>query len=134
MVVGAAPQRVWRALCEPDQVTAWDGAVPIDVPAGYPQAGQHATWRVRVGGIALLLHDQVRAVEAERRLVATLRIGLLTIDEEYRLADHPGGSLLVSTNDVRAPWGTRRLAAAFVRRSVTRSLGALAALCEDTPA
>lgn len=134
MVVGAAPQRVWRALCEPDEVTAWDGAVPIEVPAGYPRAGQHATWRVRVGGIPLVLHDHVHAVEAERRLVATLRIGLLTIDEEYRLADHPDGSRLVSANDVRAPWGTRRLAAAFVRRSVTWSLAALAGLCEGAPA
>ena len=33
----AAPiERVWRALTIPEEVRAWDGVVPLDVPIDYP--------------------------------------------------------------------------------------------------
>jgi len=127
-VVAAAPARVWRALTDPAAVTAWDGAVPLDVPPGYPRPGQQARWRTRLGPVPVTLHDRVMAVEPERRLAAALTYGPVRVDEEYRLAPgRAGGTVVVCDNLVRSSVpGGGALAAAAVRRSSRAALAALA--------
>jgi uncharacterized protein YndB with AHSA1/START domain len=128
--IDAPIERVWRALCDPAEVQAWDGAKPIDVPAGYPQPGQHARWRVAVGPIGVVLHDRVSAVDAPQRLAARITYAFVDIDEEYRLATHGGTTTVTSDNDVRSrPPGFGRLAAALTRRSVQSALERLAQHC-----
>lgn len=133
VVIGAAPDRVWQALVDPAEVAAWDGSVPVAVPAGYPQPGQHARWRTRLGPWPVALHDEVQAVDAPRRLASRLRYGFVEVAEEYRLAPAAtgGGTVLVADHEVRGRWpGTRALAVGVVRRSGRAALAALARHCE----
>lgn len=132
VLISAPPERVWQALTVPAEVTEWDGVVPLEVPPGYPQPGQHARWRMRVGPLPLVLHDRIRAVEQHRRLAATIDVGFVHIHEEYRLAPADGGTRLVADNEVRSripgfSWLARRLAGSNVAASMAR----LAALCEQ---
>lgn len=132
VIIDSPPARVWRALTDPTEVQAWDGSVPLAVPAGYPQVGQRARWRSRLGLLPVTLHDHVRAVEPERRLAATLTFAFLRVDEEYRLGPtEGGGTALVSDNTVagRAP-GLDPLATALVRRSTRSAMAALVRHCE----
>ncbi|MGH9156259.1 MAG: SRPBCC family protein [Acidimicrobiales bacterium] len=127
-VVGAPPARVWRALTDPAEVQAWDGSVPLAIPVGYPQAGQRARWRTRLGPVPVTLFDHVRFVEPDRRLAATVRFGFVTVDEEYRLGPSAdGGTVVVSDNTVtsRLP-GLDRVAAGIVRRSTRAAMANLA--------
>jgi len=131
VTVAAPAARVWRALCDPAEVAQWDGAQPVSVPAGYPQPGQHALWRVG----RRLLHDHVLEVDAPRRLRARITYGLSVIDETYDVSDYEAGSVSVtSTNLVRSRfpglsgWAARRLAA-----DVDGALRRLAAHCENEP-
>jgi hypothetical protein len=137
----APPERVWRALTEPDAVAAWDELAPLEVPAGYPAPGQHARWRTRVGPLRLTLHDRVGAVAPERRLASVIDVGFVRVEEEYRLealdgpGSQPAGTRLVSDNLVhsRLP-GLGRLADRLVRHSVVMSMDRLRQFCEDTVA
>lgn len=134
MRIEASPARVWRALTEPGEVTAWDGVVPLAVPAGYPAPGQHARWRTRVGPVAVTLHDRVQAVDPEHRLSSVIAVGFVRVAEEYRLVPDGGGTLLVSENDVRATvLGLGRVATGMVRRSIEGSMARLRHLCEGSP-
>jgi uncharacterized protein YndB with AHSA1/START domain len=134
VVVDAPPARVWRALTEPAEVALWDGAVPLDVPAGYPRPGQDARWRTRLGPVRLTLHDRVRAVDPERRLAASLAYGPVRVEEEYRLGPATGGgTVVVCDNDVTgAVPGLGRAAAALVGRSTRAAMAALARYCAAT--
>lgn len=135
-VIDAAPARVWQALTDPAEVQAWDGSVPVDVPAGYPTAGQRARWRSRLGPVTATLHDEIRLVEPERRLAATLTLGFIRVDEEYLLAAGAGGgTVLVSDNAVTSTVpGLGRLAGAMVRRSTRAAMAALGRHCtQDGP-
>jgi hypothetical protein len=90
---------VWEALTLPVQVSVWDGAVPVDVPADYPRAGQHARWSSPlIGPLALGLHDHIRDVEAEVRLSSLIEIAFVRIEEEYRLTSVDGGTRLDTDN------------------------------------
>jgi uncharacterized protein YndB with AHSA1/START domain len=131
VTVAAPAARVWRALCEPAEVARWDGAQPVLVPAGYPQPGQHARWRVG----RRLLHDRVLEVDPPRRLRARITYGLVDIDETYDVVDAgPSSVTVTSTNLVRSRfpglsgWAARRLAG-----SVDGALRRLAEHCEKEP-
>ena len=63
----APAERVWKALTRIEEVRAWDGVVPFDVPDHYPEPGQHARWHSALGPWQLMLHDRVMAVEENRR-------------------------------------------------------------------
>ena len=130
----ASPERVWHALTEPAEVSAWDGVEPLSVPAGYPLAGQHARWRTRAGPVPLVLHDRVTAVDAGRRLASVIDVGFVHVEEEYRLAPAPGGTVLVSDNAVRARVpGLDALAAWTARRAIEASMRRLRLHCEAAP-
>jgi uncharacterized protein YndB with AHSA1/START domain len=127
----ASPERVWRALTDPAEVSAWDGVEPLTVPAGYPLSGQHARWRTRVGPIPLVLHDRVTTVEPGRRLASVIDVGYVHLEEEYRLVPAGGGTVLVSDNGVRARVpGLGHLAAWTARRAIEASMVRLRRHCE----
>ena len=133
--IAAPVPRVWRALTSPDEVATWDGVVPVDVPAGYPRAGQHARWRSRFGPLCLTLHDRVESVEEGRRLAATIDVGFVHVDEEYRLCAGPGGgTTLVTDDDARSTVpGFSWLAGRLTRANVVSSMARLQSFCEDSP-
>jgi uncharacterized protein YndB with AHSA1/START domain len=127
----APPERVWRALTDPTEVSIWDGVVPRAVPAGYPVPGQHARWRTRVGPVPLTLHDRVRVVDEGRRLASDIDVGFVHVEEEYRLEPTADGTRLVSDNAVRSRLpGLGGLADRMVRRSAEAALARLRELCD----
>ena len=67
--IEASTARVWRALCDPSEVVAWDTGVEkaIDVPDDYPQPGQHVRWRYTNGPFRIL-NDRPQEVVSEQRL------------------------------------------------------------------
>jgi uncharacterized protein YndB with AHSA1/START domain len=128
--VEAPIERVWRALCDPREVQSWDGAKPLDVPDGYPEPGQHARWRTRLGPFPVVLHDEVRAVEAPKRLAARITYGFVALDEEYRLETSDGTTRVTSENVVHSrPPGFGWLAAALTQSAVQGAMERLAQHC-----
>ena len=81
MTIAAPARRVWQGLTDVDAVAAWANVTPVDIPSGYPQAGQYALWRAG----PFLLHDVIVRVEPERRLVSQLMLGPHMAFEEYLL-------------------------------------------------
>lgn len=129
--VEAPLDRVWRALCDPEEVTVWDGARPLAVPAGYPSPGQHARWRVGSGLRRRVLHDRVVAVVPGERLAARITYGLCELDEEYRLSADGAATRLVSDNRVRSRVpGLGSIVRRSVERSVTDAMDRLRRHCE----
>lgn len=130
--IAAPTERVWRALTVPDEVAAWDGVVPLDVAADYPQPGQHARWRSALGPLRLTLHDRIRAIEPERRMAAEIDVAFVHVDEEYRLlVDEVGGSRLITDDDVRSHIpGLGWLAVRLTRANVVASMARLKEYCE----
>ena len=130
VAVAAPPDRVWRALTAPSEVALWDGVEPVAVPEDYPRPGHHARWRLRLGPLALTLHDRVEVVEAGARLEARLDVGGVHVDERYQLVAGGTGTVVVSTNVVTClvP-GTGPLARRLVRANVRGSLARLARHC-----
>lgn len=134
--IDAPVGRVWRALCEPEQVAAWDGARIVTVSDAYPQVGEHARWRIPLGAWWVMLHDRPYAVEAHERLASRLSWLWVAIDEEYTLSPGPGGdgTRLASRNLVRSrlPFGLLGArSAGIVRTSVEAAMARLKAHCED---
>lgn len=134
VVIDASIERVWQALTRPEDVTQWDGAVPITTPAGYPAPGQHALWRTRLGPCPLKLHDRVHTVVPGSRLGSTIDLGFIHIEEEYRLRSAPLGRGVELTIDddisSRVP-GLGWLAIRIVRSDVAESMERLRRLCAD---
>jgi uncharacterized protein YndB with AHSA1/START domain len=87
-VIRAERARVWRALTEPKEVSAWDTSViaALDAPPDYPQPGQHVRWRARLGEVPMILHDRPLEVVREAKLRAKIELGLFRFDETYTLA------------------------------------------------
>jgi uncharacterized protein YndB with AHSA1/START domain len=129
--IAAPVERVWRALTDPAEVTAWDGVEPLDVAGDYPVVGQHARWRSALGPLRLTLHDRITAVEPLERFAARIDVAFVHVEEEYRLARAGGGTRLVTDDDVssRVP-GLGWLAVRLTRANVTRSMARLRAHCE----
>ena len=135
--IGAPPDRVWRALCDPAAVTRWDAAVvaALDAPADYPQPGQHVRWRCR--DTSELLHDRPQEVEPERRLRSLLEFGRQRLDETYTLTATPAGTRLdlairlrVSAQFIAGPILMHLVDGPAVRRAFEGSLTNLKFYCE----
>jgi len=130
--ISAPVERVWRALTIPDEVSAWDGVVALDVPVDYPQVGQHARWRSAFGPLRLTLHDRICVIDDRRRMAAAIDIGFVHVDEEYRLSPTVGGGTILVTNDeVRSQVpGLSWLAVRLTRANVLSSMARLKRFCE----
>ena len=106
--IDVPPARVWRALCDPDEVGAWDSSVEaaLDAPPDYPQPGQHVRWRCRsrfpffLGTGPRILHDRPQQVVPERTLRSLLSLGAVRYDETYTLSPSGTGTLLAVDLDV----------------------------------
>jgi hypothetical protein len=96
LAIAAPVDKVWRALTDPDQVTAWAGVQPVRLQPDYPVAGEHALWREADG---TLLHDEILIVVPERRLQSRLRRGPALVLEDYVLC--PAGR---AGTTLRAEW------------------------------
>jgi uncharacterized protein YndB with AHSA1/START domain len=135
--ISAPPSRVWRALCDPAEVVAWDTGVDaaLDAPADYPQPGQHVRWRYSNGPFRVL-HDRPQEVVPERTLRSLISNGPLRIDETYRLEAAGGGTRLTAELRLRVPWpvagalAERAVFGPATRRAVTASLAAIKRHCE----
>jgi Polyketide cyclase / dehydrase and lipid transport len=95
--IAASPARVWRALCDPAQVVAWDSGVAhaLDASSDYPRPGQHVRWRYRTGPFRIL-HDRPQEVVPERTLRALLALGPFRFDETYTLGGAGGACRLTA--------------------------------------
>ncbi len=136
--IAASPARVWRALCDPAEVSEWDSAVEavVDAPSDYPQPGQHVQWRCR-SGFFRTLHDRPLEVIPEKTLRSDLRLGFVRYDETYTLTEVEGGTQLDVDLDViiEAPFPLALLishlqAVANARLSFQESLQNLKRHCE----
>jgi hypothetical protein len=138
--IAAPPARVWRALCDPAEVVAWDTGVAeaLDAPPDYPQPGQHVRWRFRHGWFRIL-HDRPLEVRSERTLRAALSVGPYRFDETYTLATLPDGCRLTADLVVRVAVPVvggivaRRWIGPRLRSGVMDSLARLRQWCEPRP-
>jgi len=91
-VIAAEPERVWRALTDPDEVVAWDERIlaPVEPPDRYPFSGQHVRWRYRLGGVQLVMHDRPLEVSSPERLRRMLHVGSLRYEQTFNLVREPG--------------------------------------------
>ena len=135
--VGAAPTRVWRALCDPAEVVVWDTGVEeaIDAPDDYPQPGQCVRWRYSNGPFRIL-NDRPQDVTPNRRLRSLLTVGPFRFDETYTLEENRSGCHLTAEMDVSVPLPVlgflieRAYLGPATQRTVEASLGAIKRHCE----
>jgi uncharacterized protein YndB with AHSA1/START domain len=135
--IEAPAARVWRALCDPAEVVAWDTGIveAIDAPADYPQPGQYVHWRY-ANGPYKVLHDRPQEVVAEQTLRSLISVGPTEMDETYTLTPIDGGTRLTARVLVRVPWPVVGMVAERVvfgpatRRAVALSLRAIKVHCE----
>jgi hypothetical protein len=90
--VGAAPERIWRALTSPGELIRQDEHLIelIDPADGYPRVGQHVRWRYRLGSVPVVLHDRPLEVAPPARLRSAMALGLFRFDATWGLAGEPG--------------------------------------------
>jgi hypothetical protein len=138
--INAPILRVWRALCDPHEVLAWDPGLEaaLDAPDDYPRPGQHVKWRCRSGPFHVL-HDRPQEVEGGRRLRSLLALGPYRYDETYMLeAAGRGCRLTVAVSVwmvvpvVHSLFELLYLGPA-TQRAFTQSLAAIKSLCETEP-
>ena len=93
-VVGAARERVWRALTAPEELLGWDERriAPIDGVEGYPRAGRLTRWRYRLGSVPVVLEDHPLEVVPSERLRSQLGFGHLRFDEIWTLGEENGSA------------------------------------------
>lgn len=143
-VVNTPRERVWRAIACPAEMIRWDDHVlALESPApGYPEDGETAHWRYRLGSVAVDLLDRPLEVVPGQRLRHALCIGAFAFEEVYTLAGE--GSLrtrlslrLASLNNSVPVVGgeldrfdVRRLAS----ERVDRNLRSIQKWCENHPA
>ena len=132
--IAASPARVWRALCDPNEVIQWDTGVEaaLDAPPDYPQPGQHVRWRYSNGPFRIL-HDRPQEVVSERALRSLIALGPIRFDETYTLVATDHGCRLTASMEVRAPLGwllERLYVGPQSRRAVQASLAAIRQHCE----
>ena len=137
----AAPKaRVWRALCDPNEVVRWDAGVDraLDAPPDYPRPGQHVRWRHRAGPFRVL-HDRPLEVAPEEKLRSLLALGPYRYDETYRLERLDAGCrLTVEVNmwvpvPILGPVVERLYLGPATRRALAVALTSIKRHCETTP-
>ena len=96
--ISAPVERVWQALCDPDEVVRWDAGVAeaLDAPPDYPYPGQTVRWLNRDPRLPVLI-DRPQEVVPLRRLRSLLQLGRSCLDETYDLEATPGGCRLTTT-------------------------------------
>ena len=136
--IDASPTRVWRALCDPVEVGAWDSGVEaaLDAPADYPRPGQHVRWRCR-SGFFRILHDRPQEVVREQTLRSLLSLGAVRYHETYTLTPTETGTrvsvdLDVSIVPVLSLVVSRLQATIDARIAFETSLASLKRHCEAT--
>jgi uncharacterized protein YndB with AHSA1/START domain len=96
----AAPRdRVWRALADPAERTAWDDRVLGEVTLSSEAArrgsrhrrsertrGERLQWRYRMGNVPLVMHDERTHVEPEERIESRISIGSMHFDQTLTFA------------------------------------------------
>jgi hypothetical protein len=143
-LVGAARDRVWRALTDPAEIVRWDeDAVELlDAAGEYPLTGREVRWRYRLGSVVTVLRERPVELVPGERLRSELASSLLRMEQVYTVADDPTDpartrlSLRLSVaNAVPTVGGSldrfavRRLAAQLV----DRRLRAAQKWCENPP-
>jgi hypothetical protein len=149
--IHAPPERVWRALTEPDEVIRWsDVSVALDAPADYPQPGHHVRWIMssrlprwmpadRDAAGNTILHDRPLHVVPQRLLRAEISFGPVVLDETYRVEPEAALTRVAADVHVRVrvplagPLIARVYALGAVRSSMQASLRALKRHCETLP-
>ena len=135
--ISAPVARVWRALCDPREVLAWDSGLEaaLEPPDDYPRPGQHVKWRCRSGPFRVL-HDRPQEVVEGRRLRSLLTLGPYRYDETYMLETSSRGCRLTAAVSV---WMVIPVVHSLfeilylgpaTQRAFTHSLGAIKGLCE----
>ena len=129
--IAAPTARVWRALCDPDEVTRWDPGIveALDAPADYPQPGQRVRWRMRSGPYDTLV-DSPQEVLPERRLHSLLELGPIRMDETYDLTPSDAGCRVELAVEWSAPPPIASLAGRLLREGFETSLAGLKRWCE----
>lgn len=88
-VLGAPRPRVWRALTDPAEIVRWDErAVRLLEPVSQPlAAGSVYCWRYLLGGIPVVLREEMLDLVAEERLHSGVSLGLFHFEQTFTLAD-----------------------------------------------
>jgi uncharacterized protein YndB with AHSA1/START domain len=144
VVIDSEPQRVWRALTEPDEVVAWDERMlsAVGEPNGYPFAGQHVRWRYRLGSVPVVLHERPREISPTQRLSSSFSVGSLHFEQTYTLSEEQGdpprtrlGMKVVAMSqvpvmgDVIDRFGVRKLTA----ERIDETLRSIKRWCQEHP-
>ena len=142
--IEADRERVWRALTEPSELVVWDEEriSPVDAPDGYPFAGQHIRWRVRLGSVPMVMHERPQVVSRLDRIQSSLTLGTMRLEQTYTLVEEPTDSSrtrlsmkLATSNEVPVigaiidRFSVRRIAS----ERIDATLRSIQSWCENTP-
>jgi len=102
--IGASHERVWRALVDPTERPVWDERILGEVdrphatrlrtqgrarrPRGVPDkkaAIRETRWRFKLGGVPLVMQDEIITADRHDRLVSRITIGSMHFDQTLTL-------------------------------------------------
>lgn len=99
--VGAPQERIWRALVDPEERSAWDDRILGEVDLsrdsqkaearsraarpGRPTALRTNRYRFRLGGVPLVMQDEIIRADGHERLKSRISIGSLHFDQTLTL-------------------------------------------------
>ncbi len=96
--IAATPQRVWRAITDPEEILAWDEhrLSAVDPMGGYPKAGEMVRWRYQLGSVPIVMRDQPLDVAPGRKLHSKVTVGPVVYDQTFTLAveQHEGDEVM----------------------------------------
>jgi hypothetical protein len=136
--IAAPAARVWRALCDPDEVVRWESGVvaALDAPADYPMPGQRVRWRTG-SRWPRILYDRPVEVVPLRKLRSLLSLGPWRYDETYvlvQIGDQCTLTVQVALTSVVPVAGgvaARLFAGPRARRDFAAALASIKAYCES---
>jgi len=91
--ISATRERVWQALTVLGERKSWDerilGEIALDSDPPRPDRIRSARttvrWRYRLGGVQLVMREDIRQLEPPGRLVSRISIGSLRLDQTFTL-------------------------------------------------
>lgn len=98
--IGASQERVWNTLVDPAERPAWDERVLGEVALshavgnasdrtrkaqGKQAALRRTSWRFKLGGVPLVMKDEVLKADRHDRLVSRISIGSMHFDQTLTL-------------------------------------------------
>ena len=92
--IGASSDRVWQALTDPSERVAWDERVLGEVASSRrPHLNRRkaentagkSQWRFVLGGIPLVMREEIVESEARQRMVSRISIGSMHFDQTLTL-------------------------------------------------